>query len=96
MARKNIPTETKIEAVLSLLRKEESAKAVARRNGVSDQALFIWRDRFLEEGKKGLEVKASNRDEIKKMSREIEQRDQIIASLTVANHILKKKSEELR
>ena len=90
MSRRSIPSETKIQAVLSLLRKEESARAIARRYEVSEQALYHWRDTFLEEGKKGLEGKSGDRSDIKRLEKEIKARDELIANLSVANHVLKK------
>ena len=93
MSRRTIPSETKLQAVLSLLRKEESAKAIARRYEVSEQALYNWRDRFLEEGKKGLEGKSADRFDIKRLEKEIKKRDELIANLSVANYVLKKNAE---
>jgi transposase-like protein len=90
MSRKNISTETKVQAVLSLLRKEESARAISRRYEVAEQTLYNWRDRFLEEGKRGLKGKTVDRSDIKRLEKEIQERDELIANLSVANYVLKK------
>jgi len=42
------------EAVLLLLRREEPAGKLARRNGVSEQTLYRWRDEFLAGGEAAL------------------------------------------
>ena len=46
--------EQRREAVLALLRQEESASVLARRYGVSDQTLYRWRDEFLAGGEAAL------------------------------------------
>lgn len=52
--RSELKAETRVEAVLALLRKDESAAALARRYQVSEQTLYRRRDTFLEAGKSGL------------------------------------------
>lgn len=83
-----------MEAVLSLLRKEESAARIARRHGVSEQTVYRWRDDFLEGGKAALAGtkagESGDRQKIRELEREIERRDQVIGELTIANRILKK------
>ncbi len=60
MSRKSgLSAEQRLEAVLSLLRREEPAKQIARRYGVSEQSLYRWREDFLDAGKHGLKGKSS-------------------------------------
>lgn len=96
MGRKSgLSIEKRIEAVLSLLRKEEPAAQIARRYGISEQSLYRWRDDFLESGKQGLKGKTAESPltkELARLQREIESREQVIGELTVANRILKKLS----
>lgn len=96
MGRKSaVSTEKRSEAVLALLRREESNAQIARRYGVSEQTLVRWRDEFLEGGKLRLKGKAIDADmsrEIARLQREVESREQVIGELTVANRILKKLS----
>jgi transposase-like protein len=86
------------EAVLSLLRKEEPAAAIARRVGVSEPTLYRWRDEFMAGGDAALASGAGKngadpRDRrIAELEREIERRDQVIGEYTIANRILKKLS----
>ncbi len=40
--RSELSVEKRIEAVLSMLRKEEPAAQIARRYGVSEQSLYRW------------------------------------------------------
>ena len=48
--RSEIPVAERREAVLSLLRREESAAVIARRVGVSEPTLYRWREDFLAAG----------------------------------------------
>ena len=83
------------EAVLSLLRGEESAEAIGRRLGISAATMGRWRDDFLAGGEAALEGgQADPRDrKIADLEREIAQRDQVIGEYTIANRILKKLSD---
>lgn len=86
------------EAVLILLRQEESADAIGRRLGVEGRTINRWRDEFLAAGELGLSGgEGRNGDprdrRIAELEREIEKRDQVIGEYTVANRILKKLSD---
>lgn len=51
MGRKSeLPLESRIEAVLAVLRKDEPMSIIARRYQVSEVTLSRWRDGFLEGG----------------------------------------------
>ncbi len=87
--------EERSEVVLSLLRREESAAALARRYGVSEVTIYRWRDVFLAGGKAGLskpDAAADSVDQrrIAQLERELAERAQIIGELSIANDILKK------
>ena len=92
--RSDLSVAQRREAVLSLLRREEPAGKLARRFGVSEQTLYRWRDEFLAAGEAALSGKSSpgERQRIKELEQEIEQRDQVIGELTIANRFLKKLS----
>ena len=95
MARKSEqPASKRVEAVLALLRKEDTGAPVARRYGVSEPTLYRWRDDFLAGGQAQLESKRGTSNalskEVSQLRREIETREQVIGELTVANRILKK------
>ncbi len=82
------------EAVLALVRREEPATLLARRFGVSEQTLYRWRDDFLAggeaalaHGKNGADARARENRELRA---QLEERDQVIGELTVANRLLKK------
>ena len=84
------------EAVLALLRKEDTAAKIARRCGISEQTLYRYRDAFLESGEQGLKDgrKANaERERISELEKQLAERDQIIGELTVVNRILKKTAE---
>jgi transposase-like protein len=94
MAKKSeLKPETRVEMVLALLRKEETAAALSRRYQVSEQSLYRWRDAFLEAGKAGLSdssESAASSKKIERLERELGKRAQIIGELTIANDLLKK------
>jgi transposase len=93
MGKKQGPSaEKKMQAVMALLRKEEPAARIARRHGVSDASLYRWRDDFLQAGQAALSGKKTNGSdsEVRLLKKEIEERDQVIGELTIANRILKK------
>ena len=86
----------KREAVLKLLRREETAAKVARRYRISEATLGRYRDAFLEGGLKALQdgkrdpVEEQNKD----LRKQLAQRDQVIGELTIANRILKKNTDD--
>ena len=92
-----LTVEQRAEAVLSLLRREESGVKIARRYGISEPTLYRYRDLFLEAGKAGLASGSGgagdpNRREVAELQKQLEQRDQVIGEITIANRILKKLS----
>ena len=98
--RSNLTAAQRREAVLVLVRREEPAAQVARRFGVSEQTLYRWRDEFLAGGEAALasgKGGADSRDrEMQELRAQVEERDQVIGELTVANRVLKKLSGESR
>ena len=93
----HLAIEQRTAAALSLIRKEEFAAKIARRYGISEPTLYRYRDLFLEGGKAGIASgagKADARDrKIEKLEKDLEQRDQVIGELTIANRIFKKLSD---
>jgi transposase-like protein len=86
------------EAVLALIRREESAEILARRYGVTSQTIYRWRDDFLAAGEAALAGSNGKgrdpRDEqIKQLEKEVARRDQVIGELTIANRLFKKLSD---
>lgn len=88
--------EQRTEAVLSLLRREEPAAKIARRFGISEPTLYRYRDLFLEAGKAGLASGHGPADparrEVAELKRQLDERDQVIGEITIANRVLKKLS----
>jgi transposase len=97
--RSELTVEQRREAVLALLRRDEPAAQLARRYGVSEQTLYRWRDEFLAAGEAALAHGKNGSDarerEIRELKAKLEERDQVIGELTVANRILKKVSGPL-
>lgn len=89
----------KLEAVLLLLRKQESAATLARRYGVSEPTLYRWREDFLEGGKaaltNGKASEAGSLRRVQELERAVTERDRVIGELTIANRVLKKVSNGL-
>ncbi len=96
--RSDVSVPQRREAVLALLRREEPAAKVARRYGVSEPTLSRWRDDFLASGEAALAGGAGNGQQrhIDELQKQLEQRDQVIGELTIANRFLKKLSGESR
>lgn len=96
MGRKSeLPLESRIEAVLAVLRKDEPMSIIARRYQVSEVTLSRWRDGFLEGGKAGIAGGGggdggAERHEMAKLRRELDEQKQIVGELTIANWVLKK------
>ena len=95
--RSELSSSERREAVLSLLRREEPAGALARRYGVSEPTLYRWRDDFLAAGEAALaggtrNGTSSHERQVAELERQIEKRDQVIGELTIANRVLKKLS----
>ena len=92
--RSSVEPAKRMEAVLSLLRKEEPGARIARRYGVSEPTLYRWRDEFLDGGQSALagskNGETAERHRIRELEREVARRDQVIGELTIANRILKK------
>ena len=95
--RSELSIEKRTEAVLCLLRREESTSKIARRYGVSEQTLYRWRDQFLDGGKAGLASangKADPRDrKIEQLEKDLIERDRVVGELTIANRVFKKLSD---
>ena len=97
MAKKsNLTTAQRRDVVLALLRREEPAAQLARRWGISEATLYRWRDEFLAGGEGALANGKGGSDardrEIRDLKSQLEERDQVIGELTVANRIFKKLS----
>lgn len=98
--RSEVPMPERREAVLCLLRRDESAAVIARRVGVSEPTLYRWRDDFLAAGDAALACSRGKKNadplrrRITELERQIEKRDQVIGEYTIANRILKKLSGE--
>jgi transposase len=101
MAKKsNLTVAQRREAVLALVRREEPAAQLARRWGISEATLYRWRDEFLAAGEAALASGKNGTDarsrEVRELRAQVEERDQVIGELTVANRIFKKLSGESR
>ena len=82
-----------------LLRREEPAAKLARRFGVSEHTLYRWRDEFLAGGEAALasgKGQHNPRDrQVAELQKQLNERDQVIGELTIANRVLKKTADGL-
>jgi len=82
----------RLEAMLSLLRREEPAERIARRYGISDSTLYRLRDQFLEGGKQALadgRGRADGQDRLLQgLEPQLAARDRVIGEPSIANRIL--------
>lgn len=91
--------EHRADIVLALLRREEPSCVLARRNQVSEQTFYRWRDDFLAAGKFGLASQAAKRQEAIRSNgpeTQLVERDRVIDELTIANRFPKKGSVSFR
>jgi transposase len=89
----NLTDGQKLELVLALLRKEATGSELARRYGVSETAMYRWRDEFLEGGKAGLKSKRGpeENDELRRLKKDLEEHKRVIGEYAFANEFLKKR-----
>ncbi len=93
--RSKLSAAEKADVVLKFLRREDSAAKLARRYGISEQTLYRYRDQFLAAGMAGLSGNRDVEKHIQQLQKAIEDREQVIGELTIANRILKKRSDGL-
>ena len=90
----NLSVPEQREVVLMMLRREEPVAVLARRYGVSESALYRWRDLFLQGGEAALGHGKGGSDpqsrQFQELRRDVAERDRVIGELTIANRILKK------
>ncbi len=98
-AHSNLSISERREIILSLLRREEPAKVLARRHGLSENTMYRWRDDFLAGGEAALANGKGQADprerQIAELKKQLGERDQIIGELTIANRLLKKTAAPL-
>jgi len=87
---KEFSIKDKMAIVLASIKGEESVASLARRYGVSETAIYRWKDQFLEGARHGLSGNNGKDSRITQLERELAERDRVIGELTVANRILKK------
>ena len=85
------------EVVLSLLRRDEPARVLARRYGISENTLYRWRDEFMAAGEAALANGKGKTDphqrQIAELKKQLGERDKVIGELTIANRLLKKTAD---
>lgn len=91
--RSSLTVAEKAEVVLKYLRREDTVARLARRYGISEQTLYRYRDEFIAAGKAGLAGNVDAERRIQQLAHAVEEREQVIGELTIANRILKKRTE---
>lgn len=92
-----LTVQQRYEAVMSLLRREEPAVAIARRFGISEPSLYRLRDQFLDGGKQAMTQASGGTmvgkdKQLERLEKDVARRDRVIGELTIANRLLKKHS----
>lgn len=96
MGRKiDLTNKEKTELVLALIRKDATGSELARKYGVSESVMYKWRDEFISCRSEGLKPKrsAAERDEVKRLKKEIAEHKLVIGEYAFANDFLKKRLE---
>src|SRR6187401_1439996 len=91
--RRHFSAEDKIRIVLEGLRGEDSIAELCRREEIVQNLYYRWSKDFLEAGKKRLAgdtARAATSDEVKDLRRESTALKEVVADLTLENHLLKK------
>ena len=91
--RRQYSSEEKIRIVLEWLRGEESIAGLCRREGIAEGLYYSWSKEFLEAGKKRLAGDAQRQatgSEVKDLRREMQSLKELVADLSLENHLLKK------
>jgi transposase len=95
----DLTPEQRTEIILAMLRREEPTSILARRHGISEQTLNRWREEFVAGGKaqlsSGKKQRRIQEKDVAALEAAVEERDQVIGELTIANRILKKNGQSL-
>ncbi len=88
-ARKNWPTEVKLNIILSVLRGEATAAELARRHGINEGTISRWREQFLAGGQAALNSRAADSEKTQLKS-ENERLKKLLGEKVVELDIVKK------
>lgn len=91
--RRKFSTEEKIRIVMEGIRGEESTKEICRKYAIHENQYYKWNKEFMEAGKKRLggdTMREATTDEVIALRSENQQLKNVVADLTLANHVLKK------
>ncbi len=88
-ARKNWPTEVKLDIVLSVLRGEATAAELARRHGINEGTISRWREQFLAGGQAALTTRAADSEKAR-LKNENERLKKLLGEKVVELDIVKK------
>jgi transposase len=86
LARRTFDREFKISAVKLVLESGKSVKSIAAELGISDNTLFNWKKKYLQDAKNAFPGKGH----LKPDQEELRQKDREIARLKMERDILKK------
>lgn len=82
-------SEEKMAIVLEGLKGQKSVAEICREHQISQALYYRWRDRFLEDGQKGLS-NGGGEDETKVLRAQVEKLEKIIGRQRIAFEALKK------
>ena len=93
ITRRKFTAEEKIRIVLEGFRRDTLIRDLCRREGIKPSTYYAWLKDFMEAGKERLTrdtVRDATRAEIEAIKRENSRLKQVVAELSLQNHILKK------
>ena len=92
-SRRRFPAEEKIRIVLEGFRRDTPIRDLCHREGIHPGTYYAWLKDFMEAGKERLTrdtVRDATRTEIDAIKRENSRLKQLVAELSLQNHVLKK------
>lgn len=89
---KKYPIEKRLEVVLAGLRSEDSIREICRQHGIETKTYYKWKHAFMEGGKLGLSGDDADPADgrAKELETEVKRLKELVADLSIENHLLKK------
>lgn len=91
MPKKRFTAEEKVQIVIRGLSNEISVKELCNEVGIQPKSYYDWKQVFMKHGMEGFKSKKDQKDTEKEaMKQEVDRLKELVADLSLENHILKK------